>query len=71
MRINVPSLCLSVLLDNIINRLMYVYTVQHHIAAFQFKQSMTSEKIRIGYQIMQKSFSDLRVSLVTSIGSFS
>ena len=58
---------------------MYVYTVKHHIAVFQFQQFMTPEKIRIGYQVMQKSFSDLRVflynfkssSLVTSIGSFS
>ena len=40
---------------------MYVYTVKHRIAVFQFQQFMTPEKIRIGYQVMQKSFSDLRV----------
>ena len=40
---------------------MYVYTVKHYIAVFQFQQFMTPEKIRIGFQVMQKSFSDLRV----------
>ena len=50
---------------------MYVYTVKHHIAVFQFQQFMTHEKIRIGYQVMQKSFSDLRVFSINNFNIIS